>query len=218
MRQSHGLLQVIGEMVSIVLLALAGRFIGFAQNALESGTPLTVERTFRYITDLLDLFTHTEHIALLLGVLVAAALIRIGITYVNRSVLLILKEHAGIGAAGLSWAQRALRLPIAVAYRALSGVATLVGGLALAICFRLFNPESAFGWNDLVAYAHSLGGGLSYATVGALLLLFVLYGVVAAIVGYIASPAILTIDELASGCRRVRRLPTRPGRAEPLSA
>ncbi len=34
MQQPNGLLQVIGEMVSIVLLALTGRFIGFAQNTL----------------------------------------------------------------------------------------------------------------------------------------------------------------------------------------
>jgi len=38
-----------------------------------------------------------------------------------------------------------LRLPVAVLYRALSGIATLIGGLALAISFRLFNSEVAFG-------------------------------------------------------------------------
>jgi hypothetical protein len=43
MQQSNGLLQVAGEMVSIVLLALTGRFIGFAQSTLEAGTPLGVD-------------------------------------------------------------------------------------------------------------------------------------------------------------------------------
>ena len=205
-------------MISIALLALTGLFIGFAQNALESGTPLGVDRTFRYIADLLALFTDAEHIGLLVGVLLAAALIRIGIAYINRSVLMILKEHAGIDAGGLSWGQRALRLPIAVLYRALSGVATLVGGLGLAICFRLFNPESSFGLNDLLAYMYSLGSGLTYATIGALFVLFMLYGVTAAIVGYVATPAILTIDEMASGCRRKPTHPSRRGHAEPLSA
>jgi len=53
-----------------------------------------------------------EHIALLLGVLVVAALIRIAIAYANRSVLLVLKEQAGIDEAELSWGQRAARLPL----------------------------------------------------------------------------------------------------------
>jgi hypothetical protein len=159
-----------------------------------------------------------EHVALLLGVLVVAALIRIAIAYANRSVLIVLKEQAGIDEAELSWGQRAVRLPVAVLYRALSGIATLVGGLALAICFRLFNPESPFGVNELAAYGQSLSGGLTYATVGALLLLFALYGVAVAIIGYVASPAILTIDEMASGCRRNPAPPPRPERREPLSA
>src|SRR2546421_180484 len=101
------------------------------------------------------------------GVLVVAALIRIAIAYANRSVLLVLKEQAGIDEGELSWGQRAVRLPVAVAYRALSGIATLVGGLALAICFRLFNPDSPFGLNELSAYGQSLAGSLTYATLGA---------------------------------------------------
>ena len=56
MQQPNGLLQVAGEMVSIVLLALTGRFIGFAQNTLESGTPLSVGRAFGYIGDTLGIF------------------------------------------------------------------------------------------------------------------------------------------------------------------
>jgi hypothetical protein len=218
MRQPNGFLQVMGEMVSIVLLALTGRFIGFAQNTLESATPLTVGRTFGYIGDILAMYTRVEHVALLLGVLVVAALIRIAITYTNRSVLIVLKEQAGIDEAELSWGQRAVRLPVAVLYRALSGIATLVGGLALAICFRLFNPESPFGVNELAAYGQSLSGGLTYATVGALILLFALYGVAVAIIGYVASPVILTIDEMASGCRRNPAPPPRPEHREPLSA
>src|SRR5262249_14015487 len=137
------------EMLSIVLLALAGRFIGFAQSTLESGTPLTVDRALSYIADTVGLFAHPNHLAFLLGVLSVAALIRIAIAYANRSVLLILKEHAGIDANELSWAQRAVRLPVAVLYRALSGIATLIGGLALAISFRLFNPEVAFRTSEL---------------------------------------------------------------------
>jgi hypothetical protein len=218
MQQPNGLLQVTGEMVSIVLLALTGRFIGFAQNTLESGTSLSIGRALGYIADTLGMFTRVEHVGLLLGVLVVAALIRIAIAYANRSVLLILKEQAGLDANGLSWGQRAIRLPVAVVYRALSGIATLVGGLALAICFRLFNPEIPFGLNELSAYAQALAGGLSYATVGAILVLFALYGLAVAIIGYIASPAILTIDEMASGCRREPAPPSRPGRTEPLSA
>jgi hypothetical protein len=205
-------------MVSIVLLALTGRFIGFAQNTLESGTSLSIGRALGYIADTLGMFTRVEHVGLLLGVLVVAALIRIAIAYANRSVLLILKEQAGLDANGLSWGQRAIRLPVAVVYRALSGIATLVGGLALAICFRLVNPEIPFGLNELSAYAQALAGGLSYATVGAILVLFALYGLAVAIIGYIASPAILTIDEMASGCRREPAPPSRPGRTEPLSA
>ena len=124
----------------------------------------------------------------------------------------------GIDEGELSWGQRAVRLPVAVVYRALSGIATLVGGLALAICFRLFNPESPFGVNELSTYGRSLAGGLTYATLGALLVLFALYGVAVAIIGYVASPAILTIDEMASGCQRKPTLPSRPERSEPLSA
>jgi hypothetical protein len=215
MQQPNGLLQVTGEMVSIVLLALTGRFIGFVQNTLESGTPLSVGRALGYIEDTFALFVSMEHVGLLLSVLAVAALIRIAIAYANRSVLLILKEHAGIDAGGLSWGQRAIRLPIAVIYRALSGIATLVGGLALATCFRLFNPEIAFGLHELSAYTQALSGGLSYATIGAILLLFGLYGLAVAIIGYIASPAILTIDEMASGCRREPASSSRPGRPEP---
>jgi hypothetical protein len=217
MQQPSGALQVTGEMVSIVVLALTGRFISFAQNTLESGTPLSVEGALNYIGNTLGLFSRLDHVGLLLGVLTVAALVRIGIAYTNRSVLLILKEQAGIDAGGLSWGQRALRLPVAVLYRTLSGIATLVGGLALAICFRLFNPETPFGLTELSAYAHALGGGLTYSTLGAIFVLFALYGVAVAIIGYIASPAILTMDEMASGCRREPAPASRPSRTEPRS-
>ena len=217
-QQPSGFLQVTGETVSIVLLALAGRFIGFAQATLESGTPLSVDRALSYIANTVGLFAHPNHLALLLAVLSVAALIRIAIAYANRSVLLILKEHAGIDANELSWAQRAVRLPVAVLYRALSGIATLIGGLALAISFRLFNPEMPFGTSELWSYVQALAGGLSYATLGAILVLFALYGVAVAIIGYVASPAILTIDEMASGCRRTPGTPSRPERAEAVSA
>jgi len=211
MRQSNGILQMIGEMVSIVLLALTGRFIGFAQTTLESATPLTVERALNYGLDILAMYRRVEHVVLLLGVLVVTSLIRIGIAYANRSVLLALRERAGITQESLSWGQRAVRLPIAVVYRGLSGIATLVGAIALALCFRLFNPESPCGFAELTSYGQSVAGGISYATVGALLVLFGLYGVALAIIGYVASPAILTLEEMASGCRpEPRRQPARP--------
>lgn len=217
-QQPGGILQVAGEMVSIVLLALAGRFIGFAQSTLESGTPLSVDRALSYIADTVGLFAHPHHLVLLLAVLSVAALIRVAIAYANRSVLLILKEHAGIDTNELSWAQRAARLPVAVLYRALSGIATLIGGLALAIAFRLFNPEVPFGTSELWSYVEALASGITYATLGAILVLFALYGLAVAIIGYVASPAILTIDEMARGCRRTPGTPSRPGQAEPLSA
>jgi hypothetical protein len=212
-----GFLRMVGEMVSIVLLALTGRFIGFAQSTLESGTPLSVNKAFSYITDTLDLFVRPNHLALLLAVLSVAAVIRIGIAYANRSVLLILKEQAGIDANSLSWGQQAVRLPVAVLYRALSGIATLIGGLALAISFRLFNPEIPFGLSELQSYMESVSNSLTYATVSAILVLFALYGVAVTIIGYVASPAILTIDEMASGCRRRRGSPPPPEQVVPQS-
>ena len=137
MRQANGILQVISEMVSIVLLALTGRFIGFAQSTLESATPLTVGRAFNYGLDILSLYGRFDHVALLVGVLVMASLIRIGIAYANRSVLLALRQRSGIAEESLSWGQRAVRLPIAVVYRGLSGIATLVGAIALALPYSV---------------------------------------------------------------------------------
>ena len=202
MQQSNGVFQVIGEMVAIVVLALTGRFVGFAQTTLESGVPLTIERAFSQFTDILSVFTRVGNAGLLVLVLAGASIIRIGITYANRSVLLGLRERAGISQDDLSWTQRTLRLPFAIMYRTLNGVATLIGAIALAICFRLFNPESPFGFGELVAYVQSLSSGMTYGGVGALLLLVVLYGVALAIIGYIASPAVLSLEEMASGCRR----------------
>ena len=202
MQQSNGVFQVIGEMVAIVVLALTGRFVGFAQTTLESGVPLTIERAFNQFTDILSVFTRVGNAGLLVLVLASASIIRIGITYANRSVLLGLRERAGISQDDLSWTQRTLRLPFAIMYRTLNGVATLIGAIALAICFRLFNPESPFGFGELVAYVQSLSSGMTYGGVGALLLLVVLYGVALAIIGYIASPAVLSLEEMASGCRR----------------
>jgi hypothetical protein len=56
------------------------------------------------------------------------------------------------------------------------------------------------------------------AAIGALLLLFALYGVALAIIGYIASPAVLTLEEMAGGCRPERRTPSQPRRLESASA
>jgi hypothetical protein len=204
MRQFNGVLQVVGEMVSIVVLALTGRFIGFAQTALESGAPLTMERALSHFADIFSVFTRLSYAGLLLSVLIGASLIRIGLAYANRSVLLGLMQRAGIGEDGLTWGQRTVRLPFAAVYRTLNGVATIVGAIALAICFRLFNPENPFGFAELNAYARSLAGGLTYGGVGALLLLSALYGVALAIIGYIASPAVLTLEEMAGGCQERR--------------
>ena len=210
MRQSKGVLRVIGEMVAIVVLALTARFVGFAQTTLESGVPLTVERAFSYFMDLLSVFMRIGNMGLLVSVLGAASLIRISITYANRSVLFGLREIAGIDQKDLTWGQRALRLPFAIVYRSLNGVATLIGAVALAICFRLFNPESPFGFGDLVAYVQSIGSGMTFGGVGALVLLFALYGVALTIIGYIASPAVLSLEEMASGCRPERIMPPQP--------
>jgi hypothetical protein len=209
MRQFNGVLQIVGEMVSIVVLALTGRFIGFAQTTLESGVPLTMERALSHFTDIISVFTRLSYAGLLLSILAGASLMRIGIAYANRSVLLNLRQRAGIGEQDLTWGQRTARLPFAAVYRTLNGVATFVGAIALAICFRLFNPENAFGFSELSAYAQSLAGGLTYGGVGALLLLFALYGVALAIIGYIASPAVLTLEEMAGGCQE-RRRPSQP--------
>jgi hypothetical protein len=207
-----------GEMVSIVLLALTGRFIGFAQTTLESGVPLTIDRAVSHFTDILVTFTRVSNAGLLLSVLAGAALIRLGIAHVNRSVLLGLRERAGIAEEHLTWSQRTIRLPFAVVYRTLSGVATLVGAVALAICFRLFSPDNPFGFAELGAYVQSVAGGLTYGGVGALLLLFALYGVALAVIGYVASPAVLSLEEMASGCRPERRTPSLPPRLESASA
>jgi uncharacterized membrane protein len=64
MRQSNGVLRVIGEMVAIVVLALTGRFVGFAQTTLESGVPLTIERAFSYFMDLLSVFMRIGNLGL----------------------------------------------------------------------------------------------------------------------------------------------------------
>jgi hypothetical protein len=217
MSRWNGFVQVLGEMVSIVVLALTARFIGFAQTTLESGVPLGIERAFDHFADILAVFTRMSNAGLLLSVLVGASLIRIAVAYANRSVLVGLRERAGIAEVNLTWGQRAVRLPYAVVYRTLSGVATLVGAIALAISFRLFNPESPFGLTELATYLQSISGGMTYGGIGALFLLFALYGLALAIIGYIASPAVLSLEEMASGCRPDRRTPSH-GKFEPASA
>jgi vacuolar-type H+-ATPase subunit I/STV1 len=214
MQQTNGVLQGVGEMVSIVVLALTGRFIGFAQATLESGVPLTVDRALGHFTDILSVFTRLGNAGLLLSVLVGAALIRIGIAYANRSVLL--GHMAGLAEEDLSWSQRTVRLPIAIVYRSLSGIATFVGAIALAICFRLFNPENPFGFAELGAYVQSINNGITYGSVGALLVLFALYGMALAIIGYIASPGVRSLEEMASGCCRPD--PRAPNRQRSVSA
>jgi hypothetical protein len=215
MRPPSAILQIVGEMVSIIVLALTARFIGFAQNTLESGVPLSMDRALGHVIDILSVFTRFGNAGLLLSVLFGASLIRIAIAYANRSVLLGLRERAGIAHDDLSWTQRAIRLPLAVVYRSLGGIATFVGAIALAVCFRLFNPES--GIAELGAYVQSIAGGMTYGSIGALLLLFVLYGLALAIIGYIASPAVLTLGEMASGCRPEPRTPSQPRRLESVS-
>lgn len=218
MQQSNGFLQVVGEMVSIVVLALTGRFIGFAQNnTLESGVPLAIERGLGHFFDILSVFTHLGN-AELLSVLIGASLIRIDITFANRSVLLGLRNRARIAVEDLSWGQRTIRLPAAVLYRGLSGIATLVGAIALAICFRLFNPENPFGFAELGAYMHSLTSGVTYGSIGALVVLFALYGLALSVIGYVTSPAVLGLEEMASGCRSERASPPPKSPLESASA
>jgi hypothetical protein len=60
MRQSKAFLQVAGELVSIVVLALTARFIGFTQSTLESGVPLSVDRAIGHFTDILSVFTRVR--------------------------------------------------------------------------------------------------------------------------------------------------------------
>jgi hypothetical protein len=101
-----------------------------------------------------------------------------------------------------------------VLYRTLSGVATLVGAIALAVSFRLFNPENPFGFTELSAYLQSISGGMTYGGIGALFLLLAFYGFALAVIGYIASPAVLSLEEMASGCRPDRRNTPQPRRSE----
>src|SRR2546421_5736747 len=117
MRGSNGVLQVVGEMASIVLLALTGRFIGFVQATLESGVPLSVDRAVGHFTDIVSIFTRVGNAGLLVSVLASASLIRIGIAQINRSVLVGLRERAGIAEEQLTWGERTVRLPFAVIYR-----------------------------------------------------------------------------------------------------
>jgi hypothetical protein len=211
-RGSSPILSLIGEMLSIVVLAITGRFIGFAQSTLESAATLSVERALSYAANVFSVFTRGESIALMGVVLAVAALIRISTASASRSVLLGLREKAGFARRDLSWRDRVMRFPYAVLYRGLSGIATLVGALALAICFRLFDPNNPIGFGELGSYLYSLASGITYGTMGALGVLFLLYGVALAIIGYVASPAILSLDEMASGCR------PEPARAEPRAA
>ena len=114
-------------------------------------------------------------------VLTGASLVRITIAYANRSVLLGLKERESIAKPDLSWNERTIRLPYAILYPGLGGIATLIGAIALAIGFRLVQSRSCIR-------------GITYATPGVLAVLFFLYGVALAIIGYIAAPAVLSLD------------------------
>jgi hypothetical protein len=105
-----------------------------------------------------------------------------------------------------------------VVYRSLGGIATFVGAIALAVCFSTFQSGEPFGFAELGAHVQSIAGGMTDGSIGALLLLFVLYGLALAIIGYIASPAVLTLEEMASGCRPEPRTPSLPRRLESASA
>ena len=59
---------------------------------------------------------------------------------------------------------------------------------------------------------------MTYGGIGALLLLVALYGLSLAIIGYIASPAVLSIEEMASGCRPERKTPSQPRMFAPASS
>src|SRR5262245_17388229 len=64
MRQSSSTLHLLGEIVSIVLLALTGRFIGFAQTTLEAGVPLAVDAALGHFARLLSVFTRIDTLSL----------------------------------------------------------------------------------------------------------------------------------------------------------
>src|SRR5262249_2595627 len=207
MRQSSSVLHVVGEIVSIVLLALTGRFIGFAQTTLDAGAPLTVDAALDHFARLLSVFTRIDTLSLLLSVLLATSFLRLGIAYVNRSVLSGLGERAGITQDDLTWGERTLRLPFAVVYRILNGIATFIGAIALAICFRLFNPDSPIGFAEFSGHAQSIAAGMTYGSMGALLLLFALYGIAFAIIGYVPSPPFLSVYDMPHRLRPHMSLP-----------
>jgi hypothetical protein len=216
MRHSSSILHVTGEIASIVILALTARFIAFAQTTLEAGAPLTINEVLNHFVRLLSVFTQIDTLILLLLVLLVVSIVRRGIAYSNRAVLSGLGERAGIAQRDLTWGQRTLRLPFAFVYRTLNGISTFIGAIGLALCFRVFNPDSPMGVTEFASQAQSIATGLTYGSLGALLLLFVLYGLAFAIVGYVASPAILSLDEMATSCQVE---PTRPGpqqRLEPM--
>jgi hypothetical protein len=59
MRQSS-ILHVTGEIVSIVLLALTGRFIAFAQTTLDAGAPLTIDAVLNHFARLLSVVRNSQ--------------------------------------------------------------------------------------------------------------------------------------------------------------
>jgi len=82
--------------------------------------------------------------------------------------------------------------------------------------FSIRRAPSAFA--ELGAYVgQSIAGGMTYGSIGAPLLVFVLHGLALAIIGYIASPAVLSLEEMAGGCRPEPRTPSQPRRLESAS-
>ena len=73
-----------------------------------------------------------------------------------------------------------------------------------------FATFSNLRFAELGAYVQSIIGGITYGSVGRSSRLFALYGIALAIIGYMASPAVLSLEEMASGCRSERRTPIRP--------
>jgi len=98
----------------------------------------------------------------------------------------------------------AARLPVAVVYRTLSGIATLVWRPCARHLLRLFQSGKAVRHERAFDVCAVPLRRLTLCTLGAFRAVC-LYGVAVAIIGYVASPAILTIDEMASGCQRKPR-------------
>jgi hypothetical protein len=199
MQQSSRAWHAITEMGALIALALTLRAGWFVQSTVEAGMPLTIERAWSFLLDMLLALGQPEKLLVLLGVVSGASIVRMALSYADRSILCYLKEEAGIDKPDLSWVERIVHFPAAVAYRGLSGIATLLGAIAVAVCFKLFDPTQPFETAELTSYVTSIVQGIANGGAQALVVFFLIYGIAATIFGYIASPLVLSIGEMARG-------------------